>query len=462
MYHLLVKFTNSHVNKDLASVFVARAVAYFQIGSFKSCALDIECALKFGYGDISYLTELLKQCSVQCLSSSSEATESILELSKKLKLPGNVIKMLEREQWVQKYHYGKKSEDVELLPENREWWVSPSIGIVYSSRQGRHTVANQPITADSVLLIEKPYVSFPCQYKQLSICQNCCKEIAEARVLPCRGCSEVAYCSFDCELLAWLRFHRHECGEHLLKIISNHTYTAVRSILRIGIEKAIKLSQFPQLAITKEDKLFLDYHGLLHHEDKFSHTYMASAVFHTVVALFYLDSRGCLRNIQNDKNSVMKLGELLLSFSLRACVNNFGMFKFKESTDQWTLPSTGFGKAIPFKKDYLGTALVYKGSLFNHSCDPNTFWGFNNGYFVVKASKFIRQGEELSITYGPSCWMSSYPERQKTLKMRYFFDCQCSACKKDYDYFVQEMSRKRSRQRPLSNRQLCSNYNIEQ
>ena len=62
----------------------------------------------------------------------------------------------------------------------------------------------------------------------------------------------------------------------------------------------------------------------------------------------------------------------------------------------------------------------------NHSCLPNAHhsWNSATGYETIHALRYIRGGEEISISYGEG---PSF-ERRKTLKERFGFDCNCKIC----------------------------------
>ena len=58
---------------------------------------------------------------------------------------------------------------------------------------------------------------------------------------------------------------------------------------------------------------------------------------------------------------------------------------------------------VYIKKRQIGTALYTHVSRFNHSCDPNVAFVFDNQSrrIVLCSTRFIRKGEELTISYGP-------------------------------------------------------------
>jgi hypothetical protein len=82
---------------------------------------------------------------------------------------------------------------------------------------------------------------------------------------------------------------------------------------------------------------------------------------------------------------------------------------------------------------HLGQAIYLSASRFNHACDPNALVNFGGDdnpcqLTVQNVKGNIGVGEEVTISYGPLATKHSKEERQKELKEKYFFDCQCNSC----------------------------------
>jgi hypothetical protein len=77
------------------------------------------------------------------------------------------------------------------------------------------------------------------------------------------------------------------------------------------------------------------------------------------------------------------------------------------------------------------SAILFKGNIFNHSCIPNIdFYIDNNGYYIFKTNKFIKEGEELCDRYIDI--HLSYKKREKLLLEQYGFICKCVKCTKSF------------------------------
>jgi hypothetical protein len=75
-----------------------------------------------------------------------------------------------------------------------------------------------------------------------------------------------------------------------------------------------------------------------------------------------------------------------------------------------------------------GSALLFNGTLNNHSCYPNVSFKESDGYMIFKTIRDIRKGEELYISYINTTNMNT-KERQNHLLKNYGFICECIKCK---------------------------------
>merc|ERR1719454_2585259 len=86
----------------------------------------------------------------------------------------------------------------------------------------------------------------------------------------------------------------------------------------------------------------------------------------------------------------------------------------------------------PNKNLLIGLGVYPQASYFNHSCHPRTA-RYNIGKkLVLKALTPFQTGEEVSENYGQVFYFKSKQERQRELEARYWFSCECPACKEDW------------------------------
>eukprot|EP00931_Biecheleriopsis_adriatica_P009295 TRINITY_DN110370_c0_g1_i1.p1 TRINITY_DN110370_c0_g1~~TRINITY_DN110370_c0_g1_i1.p1 ORF type:complete len:376 (+),score=54.55 TRINITY_DN110370_c0_g1_i1:142-1269(+) len=85
------------------------------------------------------------------------------------------------------------------------------------------------------------------------------------------------------------------------------------------------------------------------------------------------------------------------------------------------------GVAFPSCTEGERTAIFATAACFNHSCDPNVAFTFNDANdLVVFAIKDVLAGEELCISYVDV--YQSHFQRGSKLHARYGFTCRCSVC----------------------------------
>lgn len=82
-------------------------------------------------------------------------------------------------------------------------------------------------------------------------------------------------------------------------------------------------------------------------------------------------------------------------------------------------------------------AMLYYGSFFNHSCDPNVTYRISKGKMIFEASRDIKIGEELCISYIKIFGINDYVDRSKLLEY-WKFTCECVKCKTEKLYLIKK------------------------
>jgi hypothetical protein len=87
-----------------------------------------------------------------------------------------------------------------------------------------------------------------------------------------------------------------------------------------------------------------------------------------------------------------------------------------------------YRNAFTYDTKYGGpSAILFKGSLLNHSCDPNIDFHIDrSGFFVFTTNRPVFAGEELCDKYLDTTL--SYKKRQDILLTQYGFECKCTKC----------------------------------
>lgn len=78
----------------------------------------------------------------------------------------------------------------------------------------------------------------------------------------------------------------------------------------------------------------------------------------------------------------------------------------------------------------IASCICLTASMFNHSCNPNSSWEFTETGIIIKTLRSIKNGEPLTLSYGPNSAID-FDQRQTRLKEDYCFFCQCDLCTND-------------------------------
>ncbi|XP_050485675.1 SET and MYND domain-containing protein 4-like isoform X1 [Bombus huntii] len=84
---------------------------------------------------------------------------------------------------------------------------------------------------------------------------------------------------------------------------------------------------------------------------------------------------------------------------------------------------------------YIGVAIYPTVARFNHDCYPAVTRYFVGRSIVIRAIRSLRAGDAVAENYGPIFTKRSLEDRRRTLAARYWFRCECTACREDWPRF---------------------------
>lgn len=93
------------------------------------------------------------------------------------------------------------------------------------------------------------------------------------------------------------------------------------------------------------------------------------------------------------------------------------------------------GEAHPItgsKMNYIGVGIYKSAALCNHSCYPSLARYFEGNRLVLTTLRNLNAGEAVCENYGPTFIKHPLKERKRMLNSRYWFECDCAACKEDW------------------------------
>ncbi|XP_068618565.1 SET and MYND domain-containing protein 4 [Battus philenor] len=356
--------------------------------------------------------------------------------------------------------------------------------------KGRFAVANEPVKTGDVVLVEKPYAACLAPDFYGTHCLHCFKRLEDCydtAPVWCPKCSGVAFCSVDCKDKAIPTYHTYECPFLNLFIGSGMSmlcHLALRMITQVDLKTNVSIhSKYllnstnpvenpssnnvetvpkgPRVRsrISRLERFQLGM-DVLNNNSPFDNNMTfelnnrqeriqdqsinnASQVYtlcthsaqrkgvdylkRIVLAMFLTE---CLKksnffiDCQADElqNNEIAICELL--------VRNLLLLQFNAHE----IYETVRGKHMFSGSKPLSTAIgVYPtGALFNHECCPAVARFYDGKNIVLRAVRPLAPGQMVSENYGPHFMVKNLEERQRSLDSRYWFRCDCTACKENW------------------------------
>jgi len=339
--------------------------------------------------------------------------------------------------------------------------IRDDVRIEYSEDKGRYLVATQDIPPGELLVTEIPYSSILLPEYYNSHCQSCFHRILAP--IPCWCCARVRFCSDDCRVEAWERFHKVECQQ--LDLILDPT---------VG-----KMGMLAMRILTSSGKIYLEYvitkvreemearqdtqesprHIGFNEEGVYDaadyrtvYTLVTNSKLRGVGDLFKRALMACyllkilemtpfFYNGGSDPHNVKLVDKVAMGAVLLRHLQNLPC-NAHEVTELELGPTssssvTGSMSSTPRDSTIheIGAAAFSTLSLINHSCDPNVVRHYYSSNAVVRTIRTIKKGEEILDNYGYHYAVMSREERQRKLNNQYFFKCDCYACSKNWPLY---------------------------
>ncbi|KAG0267485.1 SET and MYND domain-containing protein 3 [Mortierella polycephala] len=284
----------------------------------------------------------------------------------------------------------------------------------------------------------------------------------QKRLVRCAGCKVVWYCNKTCQIKDWKLHHQLEC-QGIQKSMTNPVMkdvwtkramdtTTVRALCRLVrrrervkasmaykaehgkidvVQKQVNEVYFSGL--DQKEEVWLDEHGLAW-IDQYLNTYEKERIEASVSTS---SSKGALE----DSSHLTKIMAVVMScvtpkedryaFLMGASEPSIGA---EGSTGTGglnllrKLTSYGFTMTNLETTTPVGLALYIQCIPFmNHSCVPNCIYTFKGSRVECRVVRDIEPGEEMTISYIDQ--IGTTQERQKQLKERYHFTCDCPLCR---------------------------------
>ncbi|GAA5972982.1 hypothetical protein JCM11641_000350 [Rhodosporidiobolus odoratus] len=287
--------------------------------------------------------------------------------------------------------------------------LPPFLEVREFPRRGRGVVAKKALSPGTTLLSTTPLISVLDNRNLQTRCSFCFCAADDTTTQKCLSqcslCHLVQYCSSTCQTADW-KLHKHECkalrtaSKSASRGNRNFPDTPVRALARLLWKKEIQ-----------GEKLWREVESLQTHRQSLSPGEQ-ERFFHLSVALAqYVGSQEIVARAVGGSGSGM------MDLCSRFAANSFSL-------------------TSPTDVSNIGVSISPLTALFNHSCAPNAVVVFpdfpsrkSTKHMAVVALRDIATGEEVVTSYIDIGLPKEL--RQKELKQRYYFDCDCSACKGD-------------------------------
>jgi len=446
-----------------------RSACHFYLGDLKSCLQDIEYALSLNYPtQLAYKLHERKIKALLHLGRMDEARAAFHVAKKNLDAHKDKLDEKKAKQAVNalKTLYatiesGKKPDD-ETLALDESWQptvvpkltsgpnkklrdLSNLVKVERGNIVGRHVVAAKPVATGDVLVVEDPVGAVLYADKLGSHCDNCFGKLSAS--VACKRCAGVAYCSVACREEA-APSHRYECqymdliyglgGSALVRLAyrivaakSLKFFNAIKHNLVVDEESTEQTGATPSYSIQGVKKT--DYTNYLSTfnlvgldskrwtEDTFHRALMAICLLKILKAAKYFPHNK--EDVDVFTNDELFVGSLMM--------RHLNVLQFN-AHEIYELLRGDRRNMKPNKNLLIGLGVYPQASFFNHSCHPRTA-RYNIGKkLVLKALTPFQPGEEVSENYGQVFYFKSKQERQRELEARYWFKCECPACKDDW------------------------------
>lgn len=234
----------------------------------------------------------------------------------------------------------------------------------------------------------------------------------------CPDCCGVAFCSVACRDKACTTYHRFECQYLDLMIGSGMSilcHVALRMVTQAGTPEKV----------LEEGKMLRDtFCAHTEHrdpEDHFKRTLMTAFLLRCLQKVEFFGRR--TTEAPEPTEQELEVGAVLLSALQSLQFNAHEVYETR---------ITGEHRFDTAKVQYIGVGIYRGASMFNHECYPGVTRTFLGTAMILHTSRPIPAGAVVPENYGPHFMRQPKAIRQRNLRSRYWFKCDCRACAEDW------------------------------
>ncbi|XP_054001166.1 SET and MYND domain-containing protein 4-like [Hylaeus anthracinus] len=322
--------------------------------------------------------------------------------------------------------------------------ISDALTLMYNKQYGRHIVATRKINPGEIIAIEKPYSLLLSPANMYTHCSNCL-ELSWANI-PCDYCIYAMYCSEECKILGWKKYHDMECSVYPCMMKMNFSTSQLFS-LRLAIQAMKEASSIQEL---REELKEVDDCN-----DSCTKGFSKNGIFEgdKYRSLWGLDTH---KEDAKDRLFIRSLNASFILYILATYTNMFGNPLKKDISMLAETPDVTFIGSLILRHQQLipcnrhgisempipemhplsrGSAIMPSMCFINHSCDPNIARITRSGYMIMSALYPIEKGEQIFDSYSQLYVYVPKAVRQKYLLEKYYFQCNCLPCQENWPLF---------------------------
>ncbi|XP_054002279.1 SET and MYND domain-containing protein 4-like isoform X2 [Hylaeus anthracinus] len=360
--------------------------------------------------------------------------------------------------------------------------ASALLEIEETARAGKRAIAAKEIGPGDTLVIEPPLAACLLPEYFGTHCHHCFSRLRNP--IGCPDCSSVAFCGRACRDTALATYHRYECkilalaigsGMSALSMLALRMVTgngpskcaeiyeslrrgnresegAAKSSLNDRAEtepwtkpsrsakrrirkKKLRDSRYRDREATeieeqRESRVDLRAYDLVSHENERTPTDLFER---SLMAAFLLKCLQRVEFFEKPAKDDAPPGEREIGVAV-LLLKHLQLLQFNahEVFETRLGPEHRFRGSRPI---YLGVAIYPTVARFNHDCYPAVTRYFVGRCIVIRAIRSLKPGEVVAENYGPIFTKRNLDERRRTLAGRYWFRCECTACREDWPSF---------------------------
>ncbi|XP_068979618.1 SET and MYND domain-containing protein DDB_G0273589 isoform X4 [Bombus flavifrons] len=358
--------------------------------------------------------------------------------------------------------------------------ASTLLDIEETENAGKRAIAAEPIEPGDRLVVEAPFAATLLPEFFGTHCQHCFSRFVAP--IGCPDCSSVAFCGRECRDAAMASYHKYECKVLALLIgsgMSVLSMLALRMTTQSGLSgcieicRALSSNEKEQVArsctqaqaklsksakrrsrrkklrdsrreqpaeevprgterekLVEGDAVDLRVYDLVTHEkhrtakDFFERSLMAAFLLKCLQRVGFFET--VTRDGETPNDREIAVAGLLLKHLQLLQFNAHEVFETRLGNEH------RFRGSRPL---YIGVAIYPTVARFNHDCYPAVTRYFVGRSIVIRAIRSLRPGDAVAENYGPIFTKRSLEDRRRTLAARYWFRCECTACREDWPRF---------------------------